>query len=345
LPVIPNFIERQLFRLQPKLAPFLDLWGVGSFEVVLLASRLGVFEALREGPKTVSTIAKKIDASERGTKSTLDLLVSIGYLKESAGSYSLTPLSKSFAPGSSFQMAETFALYAGLYEFMRENQEQAIREGKPRINAFEWFSLNPPMWELFHYFEMSIAKQIEKDIVSKVKIPSTARKMLDVGGGHGLYSIMMCKRHPGLSAIIFDSPAPLEETKGIIESERMGKQVSTRAGDFFVDDLGEGYDVAILFNIIHLFTPERNSQLLRRVAAALRSGGTIVIFDQFLGGEFGKVLRLGHTFYNLLFLVTTGGQLYTLKEVSGLLSESGFASLTRRPVRAAGSTLVFATKV
>ena len=345
MPVIPNFVERLLFRLQPQISSFLDLWGVGSFEAVLLASRLGVFEALRAGPKSASTIAKEIKADERGARSLLDYLVPLGYLKESNGSYSITAISKPLTAGSSFNMADTFALYAGLFEFMRENQEQAVRAGKPRVIAFEWFSQHPPMWKLFHSFEMSIAKQIEKDIISKVRLPSTARRMLDVGGGHGLYSIILCRRHPELSATIFDSPTPLEETKQIIESERMGEQVNTRAGDFFVDDMGEGYDVALLFNIIHLFTPEKNSQLLKNVATALRSGGTIVIFDQFLGGEFGKVLRLGHTFYNLLFLTTTGGQLYTFKEVSTMLSESGFLHLTRKPVRAAGSTLIFATRV
>ncbi len=345
VPVVPNFLERQLFRLQPQLAPFLDLWGAGAFEAVLLASRLGVFEALRGGPRSASTLANEIKTDERGTKSLLDLLVPLGYLKESNGSYAITTISKPFSADSSFHMADTFALYSGLFEFMRENQEEAVRDGKPRVNAFEWFSQHPPMWKLFHSFEMSIAKQIEKDIVSKVKLPSTARRLLDVGGGHGLYSIMLCKNHPELSATIFDSPTPLEETRGIIESEGMSKQVHTRAGDFFVDDMGEGYDVALLFDIVHLFTPEKNSELLKRVAAALKPGGMIVIFDQFLGGEFGKVLKFSHTFYNLLFLITTGGQLYSFRDLSELLLESGFAKLTKKPIRTAGSTLVFATKV
>jgi hypothetical protein len=109
----------------------------------------------------------------------------------------------------------------------------------------------------------------------------------------------------------------------------LSERVATRAGDFFVDDMGAGYDVALLFDIVHLFTPEMNATLLKRVAKAPNPGGMIVIFDQLLGGEFGKVLKSGHAFYDLLFLITTGGQLYTFDEVSSMLSASGFSHLTK----------------
>ncbi len=345
MPIVPNFLERQLLRLQPQLTPFLDIWVAGSFEEVRLASTLGIFEALKNGPKSSSAIANEIKADARGTRLLLDALVPLGYLKERNGHFSTTPVYKSFFSDSPAKMNDIFELYSGLFDFIRNQQEEAVRHGKPRTNAFEWFDQHPPMWKLFHSFEMSFAKSIEKDIVSKVRVSVTTRRLLDVGGGHGLYSIMLCKRHPQLIATIVDSPKPLEQTKTIIESEQMSKQISVQSGDFFVDDLGKGYDMALLFNIVHLFTAERNLELLKRVASALNPGGTIVIFDQLLGGEFGKLLRLAHTFYGFLFLVTTGGQVYTFNELSELLSESGFGRPTKKPIRSAGLSLVFATKI
>jgi ubiquinone/menaquinone biosynthesis C-methylase UbiE len=344
LPIVPNFIEKQLLRLQPQLTPFLDLWGAGSFEAIRLASSLGIFEAVRNGGKSSSEIGNAIDVDARSAKILLDALVPLGYLKEKNGRYSATPVSRSFFSDSPVRMNDIFELYSGLFQFLRSHQQEAVKSGKPQINVFEWFNQNPKMWDLFHSFEMSIAKTIEKDIVSKVKFDPAAKRLLDVGGGHGLYSIMLCKSHPRLNATVFDSPKPLEQTKSIIESEQMTDRVSVQPGDFLVDDLGKGYDVALLFNIIHLFTAEQNLQLLKKVAVALNSGGRIVIFDQLLGGEFGRVLRTAHTFYGLLFLITTGGQVYTFGEVSELLSSSGFARPTKKPIRKAGSNLVFATK-
>ncbi len=343
MPILPNFIERQLLRLQPQLTPFLDLLGAGSFEAIRLASSLGIFEAVKSGAKSPSAIAKQINADARGVRILLDSLVPLGYLREKNGYYSATPISKSFFSGSTARMSDTFELYSGLFDFIRQHQEEAVRNGRPQLNVFEWFDQNPMMWNLFHSFEMSIAKTIEKGVVSKVKFDSTVKRLLDVGGGHGLYSVMLCKRHPGLHATIFDSPKPLEQTKSIIESEQMTKQVSVHAGDFFEDDLGKGYDVALLFNVIHLFTAEKNLQLLKRVATTLNPGGRLIIFDQFLGGEFGRVLRTAHMFYGLLFLITTGGQVYTFDELTELLAASGFARPIKKPIRTAGSDLVFTT--
>ncbi len=345
LPIVPNFVERQILRLKPQLTPFLELWAAGSFEQVRLASTLGIFEALKNGPKTSSALAREFKVDSRGIRILLDALASLGYVKGKDGVYSSTAVSKLFFSDSPIRMNDIFELYSGLFEFMRSHQEEATRSGKPQTNVFEWFDQHPKMWTLFHSFEMSIAKGIEKDILSKVKFGSTTKRLLDVGGGHGLYSIMLCKRHPELSATIFDSPKPLEQTKAIIESEQMSKQVSVQQGDFFADDLGKGYDVALLFNILHLFTPEKNLQLLKKVASSLNPRGIIIIFDQLLGGEFGKVLRMAHTFYSLLFLITTGGQVYTFKELSELLSQAGFTRPTKKPIRAAGSSLIFATKI
>jgi len=343
--VIPNAVERLLLRLRPEIAPFLDLWSVGSFDAVLLASRLGIFAALKTGPKSASSIAGEIKTDERGTKALLELLVSLRYLGVRRGQYSTTPVSRSFAPESSFNWADTFELYEGLHRFILENGEDVMREGRPRVTAFEWFGQHPPMWKLFHSFEMSIARQVQKDIVSGVKIPPTATKLLDVGGGHGLYSIMLCRKHARLHGVVFDSPAAIKEAKEIVESEGMTKRVETREGDFFVDEMGDGYDVALLFNIIHLFTPEQNSRLLRRVADALSPAGAVIIFDQFLGGEFGSILKTAHAFYNFLFLVTTGGQLYTLEETSEMLSKSGFGAIATKSIRSAGSTLVLSRRL
>jgi cyclopropane fatty-acyl-phospholipid synthase-like methyltransferase len=344
VPVVPNFIERLLLRYQPNLSPFLDLWGPGAFQWVQLASSMGVFRALESGPRAPNTIAREIGADTRGMRILLLFLESFGYVKKTGDSYSLTPTARTFLPGSPFNMADTFELYAGLYGFIRESQEEVLRKGKPSTSAFDWFDQHPPMWKLFHSFEASIAKSLERDLASKLTLPPGTKRVLDVGGGHGLYSIMLCRLHPELSATIFDSPEPLEDAKRNIEAENLSGRISVQAGDFFHDNLGSGFDAALLFNVIHLFPPEANATLLSKVASALRPGGTVVIFDQFLGGEFGKVVKSAHAYYNLLFLITTGGQSYSFAEMTELLARAGLPVTSKKPVRSAASHFVFATR-
>ena len=343
MPIIPNFVERVLLRLQPQLASFLDIWGAGAFETVQHAAYLGVFEAIKDGVATPSELAKRIRTDERATTLLLEALEAFGYLKEKDGRYSLTKISEAFFKDPSLISQNVFWLYKNLYTFWREYEEDALRKGKPPINAFEWFNKHPSVWNLFHAFEVGIAKQIGPKIARDTRLPESAKRLIDVGGGHGMYSVMFCKQYPNLSATVFDSPRPLEDARAFIESEKLGSRISVQEGDFLKDNLGKGYDVALLFNLIHNFDRETNRELLRRVAGTLNPGGWVVIFDQLKGGEFGKVLKAAHAYFGLLFLITTGGQLYTGEEISQLLVGAGFANLRRKQIRSAGSTLVIAT--
>lgn len=334
-----------LLRLRPQLAPFLDILAAGAFEAVQHAAYLGVFEAIRDGVVVPSEIAKRIRAEERATTLLLDSLEAFGYLKEKSGRYALTKISEGLFKDPSLVSQDVFWLYKNLYMFWRENEEDALRTGKPPINAFEWFNQHPNVWKLFHSFELGIAKLIGPKVASDARLPASAKRLIDIGGGHGMYSVLFCKQYPNLSAVVFDSPRPLEDARALIESEKMGDRVSVQEGDFLKDDLGKGYDVALLFDIIHLFNMETNRELLRRVASSLNPRGWVVIFDQLKGRDFGKVLKAAHGYYGLLFLITTGGQLYTSEEISQLLVGAGFGNVRRKQIRAAGSALIIGTRV
>ena len=127
-----------------------------------------------------------------------------------------------------------------------------------------------------------------------------------------------------------------------IAAEKMGDRVSVQAGDFMKDDLAAGYDVALLFNIIHGYLPDQNAQLFQKVHLALNPGGIGVIWDQFAGRMFGlPAFKAGIWFYTLTALVTQGGQNYSSDEVSRWLAAAGFAKI-RKPL---GVPLLMATKV
>lgn len=344
MPLIPNFVERMLLRSQPQIAPFIEIWEAGAFEALQHAAYLGVFEAIKDGVATSPEIAKRINADERGTTLLLGLLEAFGYLKKDHGRYMLTKVSAAFFENVSLSSQELLWLYKNLYIFWREYEEDAIRTGKPAINIFDWFDQHPEVWKFFHAFEVGIAKVAGRKIVADSRLPPSAKKLIDVGGGHGIYSVLFCRHYPNLYATIFDRGNPLQDARTRIGLEKMGARISIQEGDFLKDDLGTGYDAAFLSNIIHLFPAETNQELLRKVGSSLSRGGKILILDQITGGEFGNLLKAGHAYYSLFFLILTGGQLYSLDEVSQMLSQAGFANVTRKKVRSTGSDLVMATK-
>ena len=47
------------------------------------------------------------------------------------------------------------------------------------------------------------------EIVRLAPLPAGARRLLDIGGGHGRYALAFLHKHPELRATVFDSPRAL----------------------------------------------------------------------------------------------------------------------------------------
>jgi hypothetical protein len=110
-------------------------------------------------------------------------------------------------------------------------------------------------------------------------------------------------------------------------------------------NLGNGYDVALLFNIIHGNLPTRNTELLQKVASALNPGGVVVILDQLTGKVFGETSRAFAALMGLNLFNLAGGQTYGFEEIAGWLTSAGFTNPRRlRLLRSPGNSLVLGTK-
>jgi SAM-dependent methyltransferase len=87
--------------------------------------------------------------------------------------------------------------------------------------------------------------------------------------------------------------------------------------------LGTGYDVVLLFEILHLFTPEENRALLEKASRALRPGGRVVILDDVCDDELDEHNAL----FSLCLFACSGGQTYSFDEIKAWLRDAGFGSL------------------
>lgn len=97
------------------------------------------------------------------------------------------------------------------------------------------------------------------------------KKVLDLGGGHGLFAIAFTKAKGDLEAWVFDLPRVLEEAGEYIR--RYGaRRVHLLPGDFFRDDLGTGYDL-----VFSAYNPGgKRAELIPKIWRALKVGGLYV---------------------------------------------------------------------
>lgn len=347
MPLIPNFVERLLLQTDQLPGPLVDLFAAVGFRAVWAALNLGIFEALERGEAlTAGGLAEAVRADERGITHLLGVLQALGYVQEQGGGWTNTTMTRRrMVRGADKNVIAGFHYWGTALAELWQDLEGSIRAGQPATDLYAWLEQRPYALRDFQEWTIAVARLTGDEITRKAPLPPGARRLLDAGGGHGAYSIAFCRRYPELAATIFDLPGAVAIGRETVEAEDMNARVSTQEGDLLQDDLGTGYDVALLFNIVHGFRPDQNRLLLGKVAAALNPGGQLIIMEQFAGRAPTPLAEavaqiLGLSFYHLL-----GGQIYPYAEVAGWLTETGFPAPRRVDLRQApGSSLVVAAR-
>lgn len=348
MPTNPNVLERLLlFRLNRGPAPLLDLFGAASFEALTLSLDMGLVDALDREELALDEIATRFDADENGIRILLDFLAAQGYVAERAGRYRNTGMTtKWLTSGSKTNLAPWLSFWNELVlPFWERHLERAVLDGKPPKTIYEWFDEEPTRWQTAQDGFRAAAAVVVDDITERVEVPNGPSKLLDVGGGHGLFAIELCREHPDLEATVFDNPDALEAARREIRAAGMENRVTTAAGDYWTDDLGSGYDIALVFNVIHAHDDAENRRLLERVGETLRPGGRIVILDQLEGSARLPVGKSFLGFEGLTYLSTLGAKTHPYEDVAEWLRSTEFENVTRSTIRLGGpgSTLVQAT--
>ena len=347
MPLIPSFIERLvLLKLNQGPGLMLDFLGAEAFRAACTGVKLGIFEALSAGPLTAAETAGRIKASERGIALLLDALETLGYVQKSGGRYMNTPMTRKWLQHESpMNLARGIPFFESMVFDRWGHLDESIRLGRPAEFGSEWLDRHPGGYRIYEEGMIAVARMAADEVVGKVTVPAAARQLLDIGGGHGLYSIRFCRRHPYLSATVFDLPPAVAVARETIAAEGMGDRVTVQAGDVWRDDLGGGYDVVLLFNLIHAYRPEQNTALLRKIAGALKPGGLMVIMEQMAGKVRGSAATALARLQALNYFNDLGAQTYAFAEISGWLAQAGFAKLRRiNLLKTPGFSLVLASE-
>jgi len=112
-----------------------------------------------------------------------------------------------------------------------------------------------------------------QDTVAQVDL-SGRERMLDIGGGHGLFSIFFTKKYPGLRAWVLDLPPVVEAALENIKKYGADR-VSVIRGDFQDLRPGETYDVVFISNVTASY--DELCRLISDARGMLTPGGTLVL--------------------------------------------------------------------
>jgi ubiquinone/menaquinone biosynthesis C-methylase UbiE len=167
-----------------------------------------------------------------------------------------------------------------------------------------------------------IGRSLSREIASSYDL-SRFKRLLDLGGGSGTYSIAFLERNPNMTAVIFDLPDVISLAVERLKDEGFFERVTLVAGDFYKDELPAGCDLALLSAIIHQNSPQENLDLYKKIYRALAPGGMLLIRDHVMDESRTKP-PAGALFAINMLVATAGGDTYTFKNIKDTLEQAGF---------------------
>ena len=296
--------------------------------VLHVAHSLDVFSQLKDGSATAKELAKKCSADERGIELILIACVGLGLLDKQGDRFSNGPIASTFlvkgAPRYQGGIVSMFADWVSAWAKLKD----AVVQGKPVVGKQH----DKGEEATRTYIMGMLYRGIPQAQLLADEVPLAGRKkMLDVGGGPGIFPIILTEKNPGLKADVLDLPQTLRVTRDIIKDFDAQERVSTKEGNYLQDPFGEGYDVVLLSSMISQEGPEVIKNIVKKSYNAMTSGGTILIQEQFLETDKSGPLLAALIGINQL-IHTPAGRAYSAKEVADWAKEIGFEDISFRPL-------------
>ena len=303
-------------------------------EALKAAIELEIFTAIGEGNTNAADIAKRCNATEKGTRILCDFLTIMGMLTKENNSYGLTLDSSVFLDKRSpayLGGATEFLCSPMLTEGMKDIAG-AVRRGGTMMKGDGTVEPNNPVWVKFAR-GMAPMMAMPAQLIAKLIDPQGTQKLkvLDIAAGHGLFGIAFATNNQNAEITALDWSAVLEVAKENAAKVGVADRYSTIEGNAFDVDFGTGYDVVLLTNFLHHFDVPTCEALLKKVHAALKEGGRAATLE-FVPNDDRVTPPEAAGFSMMMLTSTSSGDAYTFAELESMFANAGFASSTFHPL-------------
>ena len=265
------------FRTFPPFSPELffsgidaAMEGISRFAALSAGCEIGLFDSLEEGTGEPGKLADSTGTDERSLRNLLGVLADAGLVSCQDGFYQNRPVSSTYlVSGSPYAQIHYIRKTAIFGKEIWAHLTDCLRDGPVSFEkGFFFREISLPAMA-----ENALCGRLQRTIREIVNLPGfpACRRMVDLGGGHGLYAIALAAASPVLETVVFDLPDVIPLARKNI-SLFQAVRVRTMAGDFFSDSFGSGYDI-----VLSSSAPSGKSiDLVERIADSLNPGGYFV---------------------------------------------------------------------
>jgi len=312
--------------------------GMTDAAALLVLHELGAFGALLDGPGTAEEIAGVVGADGRRLAPFLDRVTARGLLSKDDGRYGLVPgdealFDRATGRGKRFgfgPVSEAFGRLARVADILRDD--------RPLEVAGSGGDVAPEQRERFLRYLHTVSVEAAEEVADLL---GPVARIVDIGSGLGTYSAALLARGDGRATLV-DRPNAADAVRTFVKEVGLEERVSFFGGDLLEDDWGDGYDLALVGNLVHNLGEEGSRRLFGLVRERLVSGGRVAVKDIAIS-EDGLEPPAASRFAVSMAMFTERGGVFAAATVGGWLEDAGFTVEAAHTLQEAeGSYLIVA---
>lgn len=321
-------------------------FGFMGSKALFAALHSDVFSVLSETTLTPEQVAGKCDLDTDRATTLLTALASLGLVRRDGSGFANSPAAEAFlVKGRKYDFGDylRFQIDRQMYPFMTQlNEALTGALDEDQVASYEdWFS-DPAEAELYSKSQHSGSLGPGRSLAKIVDL-SAARKLLDVGGGTGAFSISLCRAYENLSSTILDFPNVASVGEAFIADEGLSERISYQPGNALQDAWPEPVDAVLMSYLFSGVPGPSIPGLVRKAMTVLAPGGQIMVHDFMVdesreGPKLAALWQLQHTAFNPEAKSITSGY------VAGLMEAAGFEDIRTVAMIPGMTTLVYARK-
>lgn len=293
---------------------------------IYVVAKLGIADLLRDRAKTAEELAHETKTHPDALHRILRMLARVGVFTEHDDHrFGLTAVGaclQTGVPGSlkAFSVAMGEELYRAWGDALHSVQtDTSAFEHVFGMGPFEYRASRPESAAVFNQAMTEMSVEAGKAILDAYDF-SQFNRVVDIGGGYGLFLIRLLQAHPHLSGVLFELPYVATGASERINKAGLTNRCRVAAGDFFADALPEGLDAYILKNVVDSFDTSRTKALLSRCRQIMPPNAKLLIIGWVIRRT--NPLALGDLL-DTHFLVALSGRVRTQVEYEDLCVKCG----------------------
>ncbi len=265
-------------------------WAFTQSAVLFGAIETGFFTAVSNNGESEQAISDALRLTLPNTQRMIVALLTLGLIERDGQGFRNAPDVERF-------LVRDKPSYAGAWVHWFHHQwgawgelgERLAAGGEEQNLGFYTENFTVEHARRYHQATGSVGMGAARKFLREVDLAGR-RKILDLGGGSGAYSIQAAKQYPEIEAVVLDLPEVVVISREFIAEHGVAGRVTAEACDFTADDFPEGADVILMNSNLPQYSGQVIQSVVQKAFDALVPGGEMHICGEMVNEDWNGPL-------------------------------------------------------